>query len=247
MRKWRPALLALILGSAISAADVHVAVAANFTAPMRDIAAGFEKATGHRLIISYGAVGKFFAQIHQGAPFEVLISADEETPRRLEKAGLAIPASRFTYAVGRLVLWSPQPGTVDDQGQVLHTGSFKRLAIANPKMAVYGAAAIETMKHMGVLQKLESRLVYGENISQAYQFTYTGNTELGFVALSQIYSQGKPIPGSHWLVPLSLHPALRQDAILLQRGAGNPAASQLMSYLRSPSAKAVIQAYGYQF
>lgn len=246
MRRFPPALFLLVVCCALSSADVHVAVAANFTAPMREIAAGFEKSTGHHLTISYGTVGKFYAQIHQGAPFDVLVSADEETPARLAKEGLAVPSSCFTYAVGRLVLWSPKPGIVDDQGQVLRTSRFKRLAVANPKMAVYGSAAVQTMKRMGILQQVEPRMVFGENISQAYQFTCTGNAELGFVALSQVYKQGQPIPGSHWLVPASLHPPLRQDVIVLKRGGHNPGATALLDYIKSSPAKAIIQNYGYQ-
>ncbi|WP_175857984.1 molybdate ABC transporter substrate-binding protein [Burkholderia anthina] len=242
--------LPLILFAACSladAAEVNVAVAANFTGPMERIAPEFEKATGHKALIAYGTVGKFYAQIKNGAPFDVLVSADDETPIRLEKDGLAVPESRFTYAVGKLVLWSAKPGFVDDKGDVLKHGDFRHLAIGNPKVAVYGAAAVETMTKLGVYTPLESKLVLGENIAQAYQFVATGNAELGFVALSQIYKDGQFAPGSHWMVPPNLYPLLKQDAVLLNRGKGNPAADALLAYLKSEAAKRVIRTYGYEF
>jgi molybdate transport system substrate-binding protein len=226
--------------------EVSVAVAANFTGPMEKIAPAFEKATGHKALVAYGTVGKFYAQIKNGAPFEVLISADDETPIRLEKDGLAEPTSRFTYAIGKLVLWSAKPGLVDDKGEVLKRGGFQRLAIANPKVAVYGAAAMEAMKKLGVDVALEPKLVFGENITQAYQFAATGNAELGFVALSQIFKDGQYAPGSYWLVPPVLYPQIRQDAVLLSRGKNNPAAAALLTYLKSDAAKQVIRAHGYE-
>lgn len=241
-------LLLALLGNSLAQADmVSVAVAANFTGPMEKIAPAFEKATGHKAQVAYGTVGKFYAQIKNGAPFEVLISADDETPIRLEKDGLAIPPSRFTYAIGKLVLWSATPGLVDDKGEVLKRGDFKRLAIANPKLAVYGAAATEVMKKLGVDTALEPKLVFGDNITQTYQFAATGNAELGFVALSQIYKDGQYAPGSYWLVPPALYPQLRQDAVLLVRGKDNPAATALLAYLKTDAAKQVIRAHGYEF
>ncbi len=238
--------LAALCGPA-RAADVNVAVAANFTGPMEKIAAEFEKTTGHKALVAYGTVGKFYAQIKNNAPFEVLISADQETPARLEKDGLALPESRFTYAIGKLVLWSTKPGLVDGEGDILKRGGFDHLAIANPKMAVYGAAAAEVMKKLGVAQALESKLVLGENISQAYQFVATGNAELGFIALSQIYKDGQYAAGSYWLVPPAMYPPIRQDAVLLTRGKDNPAAAALLTYLKSDAAKRVIRAHGYEF
>lgn len=229
------------------AAEVNIAVAANFTGPMEKIVPEFEKATGHKAVVAYGTVGKFYAQIKNSAPFDVMVSADDETPIRLERDGLAIPASRFTYAIGKLVLWSAKPGVVDDKGEVLKRGDFPHLAIANPKLAVYGAAAVDAMRKLGVYERLEPRLVQGENISQAYQFAATGNAELGFVALSQIYKDGQYTPGSHWLVPPQLYPQLRQDAVMLVRGKGNPAAEALLAYLKSEAAKKVIRTYGYEF
>ncbi len=239
-------LCALLLAVAAHADEVQVAVAANFTGPMEKIAPAFEKATGHKALIAYGTVGKFYAQIKNGAPFDVLISSDDQTPIRLEKDALAITESRFTYAIGKLVLWSAKPGLVDDKGEVLKRGDFHHLAIANPKMAVYGAAAVEVMKKLGVDGALEPKLVFGESITQAYQFTATGNAELGFVALSQIYKDGQYAPGSYWLIPPALYPQIRQDAVLLVRGKNNPAAAALLSYLKSDTAKQVIRAHGYE-
>ena len=245
----RPILVAIatFLTLVTQAAEVSVAVAANFTGPMERIAPEFEKATGHKAVIAYGTVGKFYAQIKNGAPFEVLVSADEDTPIRLEKDGLALPESRFTYAVGKLVLWSATPGRVDDQGEVLRRGDFRYLALANPKVAVYGAAAVEAINKLGVYADLQGKLVMGENITQAYQFAATGNAELGFVALSQIYKDGQFAPGSHWLVPPKQYPLLKQDAVLLTRGKGNPAADALLAYLKSDASRKVIRAYGYDF
>jgi len=245
----KPLLLACasLLSLFSQAAEVNVAVAANFTGPMERIAPEFEKATGHKAVIAYGTVGKFYAQIKNAAPFDVLVSADDATPMRLEKDGLAIPDSRFTYAIGKLVLWSTKPGLVDDKGEVLRRGDFRHLAIANPKVAVYGAAAVEAMTKLGVFATLESKVVTGENITQAYQFTATGNADLGFVALSQIYKDGQIAAGSHWMVPPALYPAIKQDAVLLTRGKGNPAADALLAYLKSDAARKVIRAYGYEF
>ena len=228
------------------AAEVSVAVAANFTGPMEKIAPAFEKATGHKALVAYGTVGKFYAQIKNGAPFEVLISADDATPKRLESDGLALRESRFTYAIGKLVLWSTKPELIDAKGEVLKAGNFRHLAVANPKVAVYGAAAVEVMQQMGVDKALESKLVLGENITQAYQFAATGNADLGFVALSQIYKDGQYAPGSYWMVPPNLYPQIRQDAVLLERGKNNPAATALLEYLKTDAAKAVIRSHGYE-
>jgi molybdate transport system substrate-binding protein len=228
-----------------SGAQVQVAVAANFMAPMQKIAAGFEQDTGHKAQLAFGATGKFYAQIANGAPFEVLLAADHETPAKLEQEHLAVPGSRFTYAIGRLVLWSAQPGYVDAQGRVLGKGDFSHLAIANPKTAPYGAAAIETMTRLNLLQRLQPRIVQGESVAQAYQFVGSGNAQLGFVALSQVVRDGKIASGSGWIVPDRLHGPIRQDAVLLARGGANPAARALADYLKSDKAKAVIRAYGY--
>jgi molybdate transport system substrate-binding protein len=231
----------------VQAGEVSVAVAANFTAPMQKIALAFEQETGHKVLLSFGSTGSFYAQIKNGAPYEILLAADDETPLKLEKEGLSVAGSRFTYAIGQLVLWSQQPGLVDDQGNVLRTEKFQRLAIANPKSAPYGQAAVETMTKLGVLQTLQAKLVQGESIGQAYQFVATENAQLGFVALSQVYLNGKISQGSAWLVPKQLHSPIQQDAVLLNNGKNNNAALALLNYLKADKAKAVIQAYGYQF
>jgi molybdate transport system substrate-binding protein len=239
-------IIATLLSSSLACAgEVQVAVAANFTGPMEKIAPEFEKVTGHKALVAFGTVGKFYAQINNGAPFDVLVSADEATPIRLEKDGLAIPESRFTYAIGKLVLWSATPGFVDDKGDILKHGRFRYLAIANPKMAIYGASAMDVMKELGVAETLEPRFVIGENITQTYQFTATGNAELGFVALSQIYKDGQYAPGSYWRVPQDLYPEIRQDAVLLTHGKGNAAAQALLDFLKSDTAKKIIRAHGY--
>ncbi|MCC9598431.1 molybdate ABC transporter substrate-binding protein [Rubrivivax sp. JA1055] len=241
------ALAALLFTASLAhAEEVQVAVAANFTAPAQKIAAQFEKDTGHVAKLSFGATGKFYAQITNGAPFEVLLSADDETPAKLEKEGQAAPGTRFTYAIGTLVLWSAQPGVVDAQGAVLKSGHFERVAIANPKTAPYGAAAVETMKALGVFDAVTPKLVQGENIAQAYQFVATGNAPLGFVALSQVFEDGALKSGSAWIVPAKLHQPIRQDAVVLAKGAANPAAKAWLAYLKSEKALTVIRAYGYQ-
>ncbi|GKT20456.1 molybdate ABC transporter substrate-binding protein [Acidovorax sp. SUPP3334] len=231
--------------SAAQAAEVVVAVAANFTAPMQKIATAFAQATGHKAVLSFGATGKFYAQIKNGAPFQVLLAADDTTPAKLEQEGQGVQGSRFTYAVGRLVLWSPRAGYVDDQGQILKTGDFAHLAIANPKLAPYGLAATQTLDKLGLGERLQPRFVTGENIAQAYQFVATGNAPLGFVALSQVMEGGKIAKGSAWRVPESLHDPIRQDAVLLAAGKDQPAAVALMRFLRSDAAREVIGAYGY--
>lgn len=228
-----------------SADEVQVAVAANFTAPMKTIAADFKKATSHKLALSFGATGKFYAQIRNGAPFDILLAADDETPAKLEKEGLGVPGSRFTYAIGKLVLWSAKPGFVDDKGEVLRKGDFRHVALAAPKLAPYGAATIEALSKLGLLAAIEPKFVQGESIGQTYQFIVTGNAELGFVALSQVYEDGKIKSGSAWIVPASLYSPIRQDAVLLTKGKGNPAAEALMKYLKGDKAKAVIKSYGY--
>ena len=236
-------LLVMATGSC-RADEVHVAVAANFTAPMQQIAALFERDTGHKAVLAFGATGKFYAQITNGAPFEVFLAADDETPARLEKEGHGIAGSRFTYAIGKLVLWSPDPKRVDAKGEVLKKADFRHLALANPKTAPYGAAAVETMNALSVLPALQSRFVLGENIAQTHQFITSGNAELGFVALSQTYKDGK-ISGSYWIVPEALHRPILQDAIILARGKDRPATTALMAYLKGERAKAVILNFGY--
>lgn len=239
-------LLASLSGFAaqVHADEVTIAVAANFTAPMQKIAAEFEKNTGHKVVTAYGATGKFYAQIKNGAPFEVLLAADEETPARLVAENAAVAGTQFTYAIGKLVLWSAKPAVVDGAGEVLKKGGFDHIAIANPKLAPYGAAAVQTMKALGVYDSLQPKLVTAENIAQSYQFISTGNALLGFVALSQVLKDGK-IEGSAWLVPARLHTPIRQDAVILDKGKGKPAAEAFLKYLKGDKAKAVIKSYGY--
>lgn len=242
-------LLAACLGglAAARAAEVSVAVAANFGAPMQRIAAAFEQQTGHKAVIALGSTGAFYAQIRNGAPFQVLLAADDETPARLEREGLAVAGSRFTYAIGRLVLWSKQPALVDDAGAVLRSAAFERIAIANPKLAPYGAAAVEAMTRLGVFADLQPRIVQGDNIAQTYQFVASGNAQLGFVALSQISADGKLTGGSAWVVPDRLHSPIRQDAVLLVPGRDHAAAVALLAFLQSDAARSVIRSYGYGF
>lgn len=230
---------------ATQAAEVQVAVAANFTAPMQKIAAEFARDTGHKALLAFGATGKFYAQIKNGAPFQVFLAADDQTPAKLEAEGHAVPGSRFTYAIGALVLWSAQPDVVDDQGAVLKKGEFKHLAIANPKTATYGAAAVKVLTKLGLLESIQSRFVTGENITQTYQFIETENAELGFVALSQVMIDGKLTSGSAWIVPANLHEPIRQDAVMLASGKDQPAAKALLEYLKGAKAAAIIKSYGY--
>ncbi|HEY1149697.1 MAG TPA: molybdate ABC transporter substrate-binding protein [Pseudoduganella sp.] len=225
--------------------EVQVAVAANFAGPMQKIAAAFEQSTGHKVLQTSGSTGKFYAQIKAGAPFEVLFAADDETPGRLEAEGAGVPGSRFTYAIGTLVLWSSKPDRVDSKGEVLRKGDFTHLAIANPKLAPYGQAAIETIKALGLTDALTPKFVVGENIAQTHQFVATGNAELGFVALSQVQEGGRFKSGSGWIVPAGMHAPIRQDVILLSKGKGKPAAEALMKFMKSDVAKAVITAAGY--
>jgi len=243
-------LSAAVVSATAKAEEITVAVAANFTAPMQKIAQAFEQDTGHKVLLAFGATGKFYAQIKNGAPFAVLLSADDETPARLEKEGLAIAGTRFTYAVGRLALWSKNPLLVDDKGQVLLSNNtdknnFKKLAIADPKLAPYGAAAIEVIERMGVIDKVRSKLVQGDSIGQAFQFVMTENAELGFVALSQISIDGRITQGSAWVVPQNLYTPLKQDAVLLPFGKDNTAAIALMKYMRTERAQTIIRSYGY--
>jgi molybdate transport system substrate-binding protein len=232
------------LGQA-QAAEVSVAVASNFTAPAQKIAAAFEQDTGHKAVLAFGATGKFYAQIKNGAPFQVLLAADGATPVRLENEGLTQAGSRFTYAIGRLVLWSAQPALVDDKGEVLRTANFAHIAIANPKLAPYGLAAVETLDKLG-LAALQPRLVQGENIGQAYQFVATGNAALGFVALSQVMSEGRITKGSAWVIPTQWHTPIRQDAVLLATAKDNPAALAWVTFLKSDKARAIIRSFGYE-
>ena len=249
MRRSKPwaLLLAIALAQPMQAgaAELRVAVAANFAAPMKGLAQAFERDTGHRLTLAFGGTGQFYAQVRHGAPFAVLLAADDETPLKLEREGLADGGTRLTYAIGRLVLWSRQPGTVDAQGQVLKTGGFERIAIANPKLAPYGAAAMEVLDRMGLRESIAPRIVEGANIAQAHQFVASGNAALGFVALSQVTEDGRLREGSAWIVPASMHEPIRQDAVVLRAGRDHPAATALMDYLKGDKAREIIRSHGY--
>ena len=237
---------ALALSAAAQAEVVQIAVAANFTAPARALAEIFARTTGHEAKLSFGATGAFYTQIKNGAPFDILLAADDERPIRLEKEGYTVPGSRFTYAIGQLVLWSAKPGLVDGGGAVLKGGKFNKIAIANPKLAPYGAAAVETMDKLGLAAALTPKLVTGESIGQTYNFIATGNAELGFVALAQVLDGGKLKSGSMWVVPAKYHAPIIQDAVILKRAAANPAAKAWMALMRSPNTQDFIRSYGYE-
>lgn len=238
-------LATFFLAGSTHAADVRVAVAANFSQPLKSLTADFEKESGHRLVLTSGASGKLYAQIKNGAPFDVFLSADADTPMRLEQEGAALAGTRSTYAIGQLVLWSAQAKLVDAQGEVLKRGKFRHLALAAPQLAPYGAAAVQTLTQLGLLQTLAPRFVQGESIGQTYSFVASGNAELGFVALSQVYENGKISTGSGWVVPSALHRPLRQDAVLLATGQNNPAAKALLAFLKTDKTRAVIRSFGY--
>ena len=245
MRFWL-LIFSLVAGLAAGpalAAETQVAVAANFTEPAREIAERFQARTGHVAKLNFGASGQFFAQIANGAPFDVFVSADVERPLKAEADGLAVPGSRYTYATGRLVLFSRTPRLVDGRGAVLSRGRFEKLAIADPRAAPYGVAAVETMRKMGLYDRLAPKLVQGASIAQAYQFVDTGAAEVGFVALSQVVNEKG---GSRWIVPQTLHAPIDQQAVLLKRGGNNTAAQAFMRFLRSAEAKAIIRRYGYE-
>ena len=226
-------------------AEAQVAVAANFAEPIKAIAAVLEKTTGHTLKVTLGATGKLYAQIKNGAPFDVLLAADTTTPAKLEAEGLAQPGSRFTYATGKLVLWSAQVGRVDGQGLVLKAADLGKVALASPKVAPYGAAAVEAMGQLGLTAALAPRLVQGESIGQTFAFAATGNADVGFVALSQVLEGGKLKSGSVWVVPQHLYSPIRQDAVVLKKAATNAAAQALVTLLQSPNVKDLISSHGY--
>ncbi len=238
-------VVALVCISQVAwAGSVTVAVAANFVTPARQIAEAFQQNSEHTVVISSGSTGKLFAQIEHGAPFDLFLAADSQRPRLLEQNGKAVSGSRFTYALGKIVLWSPRPGYVDEHGDILKKGSFKRLALASPRLAPYGLAAQQVMKKLGVWVGLQGRLVQGENIAQAFQFVISGNASLGFVALAQIRAAGSP--GSVWQIPGELYQPIRQQAVLLQRGKNSAAANTFFHYLQSGEAREIIRNMGYE-
>jgi molybdate transport system substrate-binding protein len=235
-------LLALARCASAAADETTVAVATNFTNAMSSLVERFEQRTGHRVLVSFGSTGNHYAQIKSGAPFDAFFSADAERPRLLEDEGLIVPGSRFRYAVGRIALWSPRERYVDDAGRVLRTGDFRHLAIANPDVAPYGAAAREVLQALGIWEALEARLVRGQDIGQAYSFVHTGNAELGFVAWAQLKKPDSEIEGSYWLVPETMHTPIAQEAVLLR---DVPAARALLEFVESADARTIIRSYGY--
>ncbi|MCW8125984.1 molybdate ABC transporter substrate-binding protein [Microbulbifer halophilus] len=248
MRGIRLNLLLVLMGASlqVQAEQLTVAVASNFTAPMREIAGAFEGETDHRVRLVFGSSGKFYAQIRHGAPFEAFFSADRAKPEALEQAGLAVPGSRFTYAAGGLALWSGDGNLVRGGPGALERGDFNKLALANPRLAPYGAAAVQVLRKLGLEEGTRPHWVQGENIAQAYQFVASGNADLGFVALSQVSEGGHIDSGSAWEVPEDLHDPIRQDAVLLKRGVDSAAARALLRFVRSERAAAIIESYGYR-
>lgn len=246
IRKWLVLVASCTLVQGAHAAEALVAVAANFSAPMKIIAQRFERETGHRIRMSFGSTGQFYAQIKNGAPFAILLAADAHTPTTIEREGLGVASSRFTYAYGKLVLWSKKTGLVDGNGAVLSSGALDNIAIANPKLAPYGAAAVEVIDRLGLADKLASKIVEGTSVSQAYQFVVSGNASMGFVALSQVYENGQIKEGSAWIVPSDLYEPIKQDAIILNAGRGNLAADSLMKFLRGDQARSVMRSFGYE-
>lgn len=240
------AIFALVFAGAAApalAAETQVAVAANFTEPAKEIATAFTAATGDKAILSFGSSGQFYTQMAHGAPYEVFLSADSDRPKKAEQDGLAAPNTRFTYAIGRLVLYSKTPGLVDSRGAVLKADKFAKLSIADPGAAPYGLAAVQTLQHLGLYDQVKPKIVQGTSITQAYQFVASGAAELGFVALSQVINEPG---GSHWLVPTSDHEPIEQQAVLLLTGQKNPAAAAFLKFLKSPQAVAIIKRYGYE-
>lgn len=236
------ALAVLLLASALRAAEIRVAVASNFAGAAEVIAKRFEEISGNEVALALGSTGKHYAQIKNGAPFDVFFSADVERPRLLEDEGVAVPGSRFTYAIGRLVLWSPREGFVDPRGAVLAAGDYEFLAITNPRLAPYGAAAREVLEKLVLWEILGDRLVQGENVGQTIQFVKTGSAQLGFVALAQVASPGRPLEGSYWLVPQELYRPIEQQAVLIEDTA---AARAFLEFVRSEEVRSIIRGYGY--
>ncbi|WP_028886945.1 molybdate ABC transporter substrate-binding protein [Teredinibacter turnerae] len=239
-------VFALGLATVCHAATVRVAVASNFSGPMKKITQEFEASSPHKVVLTFGSSGKFYAQIRSGAPFDVFYSADEQKPTRLASDQLAEAKSQFCYAVGVLALWSAKRPQVELNERSLSNTTFSKLAIANPRLAPYGAAAVDVIKNLGLWERLQKSLVQGENITQTFQFVQSGNADLGFVALSQLHLQPEPSTDTYWIVPDSLHTPIRQDAILLKRGLDNPAAAALLEFTKSAKARSIIENFGYR-
>ena len=249
MKSVKSSLLGVLLAAmaqVANAGEVSAAVAANFTEPVKQIVELFQKETGHTVKLSFGSSGKFYSQIKEGAPFDVFLAADEKNPKLLEKEGLAVEGSRFVYALGKLVLWSAQPGYVDGKGAVLSKGGYNKIAYADPKLAPYGLAAKDTLEDMGLWNVVQTKLVTGESITQTYQFAATGNAELAFIALSQITKGGKVTEGSWWIVPAHMYNPIRQSATLLTGAKDKAAAQAFLAFLKGEKAVAIIRSFGYE-
>jgi len=227
------------------AEQVLVAVAANFAPPFREIAIEFETTTGHNVRVASGSSGNFYSQIKNGAPFDVFFSADAERPKLLEDEGLGIKDTRFTYAIGRLVLWSPNENLIKGE-ETLRSKQYKRLAMANPKTAPYGVAAMQTMQKLELWETLQPQIVMGESLGQTMGFIESGNAQIGFVGLSQVLGPKMKGKGGRWDVPNNLHEPIKQDVIVLTRAKDNQAAKALMEFIGSPQAKKIIERYGYE-
>lgn len=242
------ALLLFLPAGLLSAETIHVAVASNFTQTMRELVQAFSADSEHEVRLSFGASGTFHAQISNGAPFALLFSADRVVPERLEQEGRIVPGSRFTYARGRLVLWSADPGLVAEGGEILGVGQFRRLALANPALAPYGRAALQVLATLDPEGALDKKLVQGENVGQTFQFVSTANAELGFVALAQVLQPGSGEwrVGSGWLIPETLHDPIEQDVVWLKQAANSKAVPALLDFIRGPEGRAIMAAHGYE-
>ncbi|RIJ23452.1 molybdate ABC transporter substrate-binding protein [Henriciella barbarensis] len=240
--------LALIAGCGQAhQGDVMVAVATNFLDTAKVLEAEFEAETGFEVTLSSGSTGQLYSQIENGAPFDVFLAADRDRPRRLIEAGRGMEGTQFTYAAGRLVLWMPASQTPQFDGEKeLRDGAYRAVALANPALAPYGAAAEETLASLELADLVSDRVVYGQNIGQAYALVASGNAELGFVAASQLASRVAPDRGGVWAVPDDLHAPIRQDLVLMQRAAGNDAALKFITFLRSDKALSIMREYGYE-
>lgn len=249
MKRWFLAwCLSVTVTTAVPSAfaeQVLVAVAANFVPPFREVAIEFETATGHNVRVAAGSSGNFYSQIKNGAPFDVFFSADMDHPKLLEDDGLGVKDFRFTYAIGRLVLWSPSADLIKGE-ETLRTKQYKRLAMANPKTAPYGVAAMQAMQKLELWDSVQPKIVMGENLGQTIGFIESGNADLGFVALSQVLDPKIKGRGSRWDVPNHLHDPIKQDVILLTKGKDNPAAKALLAFMISPQARSIIERYGYE-
>jgi molybdate transport system substrate-binding protein len=235
-----------LMSATVCAGEVRVAVASNFAAPMERIAALFQQHSGHVVKASADSSGKLYTKIVGGAPFDVFLSADDELPKRLTQEGLAVGGSRFVYALGKLVLWSAQPGLLDDKARVLRNGGFSKLAIANPGFAPYGMAAKETLEKLIMWNAIQGKLVKGDNVALAYQLAATDQADMAFIALSQVMRDGKVTEGSWWLVPPELYKPIRQSAVLLSGAKDRDAAQAFLVFLKSPKAAVVMRSFGYE-